>query len=76
MSTFVPPQPVPPLGQTLQSYMRGLEPLIPPDELAHTRRVMREFAKRGGLGAELQRGLEKRARNTENWVRVLFIFSA
>ncbi|XP_051928524.1 carnitine O-acetyltransferase b [Hippocampus zosterae] len=68
MSTMVPPQPVPPLNQTLQAYMRGLEPLIPPEELAHTRRVMREFAKRGGLGAELQRGLEKRARNTENWI--------
>uniref|UniRef100_A0A3Q2XMK1 Carnitine O-acetyltransferase b n=1 Tax=Hippocampus comes TaxID=109280 RepID=A0A3Q2XMK1_HIPCM len=68
MSTFVPPQPVPPLNQTLQAYMRALEPLIPPEELAHTRRVMREFAKRGGLGAELQRGLEKRARNTENWI--------
>ncbi|XP_061521324.1 carnitine O-acetyltransferase b isoform X1 [Phycodurus eques] len=68
MSTFVPPQPVPPLGQTLQAYMRGLEPLIPSEELTHTRRVMREFSRRGGLGAELQRGLERRARKTENWI--------
>ncbi|KAM9776235.1 carnitine O-acetyltransferase b [Syngnathus typhle] len=68
MSTFVPPQPVPPLSQTLQAYMRSLEPLIPPEELTHTRRVMREFSRRGGLGAELQKGLERRARNTENWI--------
>ncbi|XP_061676191.1 carnitine O-acetyltransferase b [Syngnathoides biaculeatus] len=68
MSTLVPPQPVPPLSQTLQAYMRGLEPLIPPEELTHTRRVMREFARRGGLGTELQRGLERRARKTENWI--------
>ncbi|XP_077598878.1 carnitine O-acetyltransferase b [Stigmatopora nigra] len=68
MSTLVPPQPVPPLNQTLQGYMSSLEPLIPTDELNHTRKVIREFTIRGGLGPELQRHLEKRGRTTENWI--------
>lgn len=66
----VPPQPVPPLAKTLQSYLRALEPLLPADELRHTRRIVQEFGRPGGLGAKLQEGLERRARHTRNWVRV------
>ena len=33
MSSAVPPQPVPPLDQTLREYLRALEPLLPPDEV-------------------------------------------
>lgn len=68
--TSVPSQPVPPLVQTLQAYLRGLEPLLPPEELRHTRMIVQEFARRGGLGARLQEGLERRARHTNNWVCV------
>ncbi|XP_038132965.1 carnitine O-acetyltransferase b [Cyprinodon tularosa] len=64
----VPPQPVPPLNQTLQGYLRALEPLLPPDELNHTRRTVQEFGRPGGLGPRLQEGLERRARNTKNWI--------
>lgn len=66
----VPPQPVPPLAQTLQSYLKALEPLLPPGELNHTRRMVQEFGRPGGLGAQLQEGLERRARQTKNWVCV------
>ncbi|XP_034094484.1 carnitine O-acetyltransferase-like [Gymnodraco acuticeps] len=69
----VPPQPVPPLVQTLQSYLRSLEPLLPPDELSHTRRIVQEFGRPGGLGAWLQAGLEKRARRTKNWISPLWV---
>nr|XP_057903598.1 carnitine O-acetyltransferase b [Doryrhamphus excisus] len=68
LSTYVGPQPVPPLGQTLQGYLKGLEPLLPPEELSHTRRMVQEFGRPGGLGAQLQRRLEKRARHTKNWI--------
>ncbi|XP_028248728.1 carnitine O-acetyltransferase b [Parambassis ranga] len=64
----VPPQPVPPLTQTLQEYLRALEPLLPQEELNHTRRMVQEFGRPGGLGAQLQEGLERRARHTKNWI--------
>lgn len=69
-SSSVPSQPVPPLAQTLQSYLKALEPLLPPEELNHTRRMVQEFGRAGGLGPRLQEGLEKRARHTRNWVCV------
>uniref|UniRef100_A0A3Q3ENW8 Carnitine O-acetyltransferase b n=1 Tax=Labrus bergylta TaxID=56723 RepID=A0A3Q3ENW8_9LABR len=64
----VPPQPVPPLAQTLQSYLKALEPLLPPEEISHTRRMVQEFGRTGGLGPQLQERLEKRARHTKNWI--------
>uniref|UniRef100_A0A665VME6 Carnitine O-acetyltransferase-like n=1 Tax=Echeneis naucrates TaxID=173247 RepID=A0A665VME6_ECHNA len=64
----VPSQPVPPLALTLQGYLRALEPLLPPEELSHTRRMVQEFGRPGGLGAKLQEGLERRARHTKNWI--------
>lgn len=64
----VPPQPVPPLAQTLQGYLRALEPLLPPEELSHTRKMVHDFGRAGGLGLQLQEGLEKRARLNKNWI--------
>ncbi|XP_076158300.1 carnitine O-acetyltransferase b [Alosa pseudoharengus] len=64
----VPPQPVPPLSQTLEGYLRALEPLLPPDELAHTHKIVKEFGKERGLGIRLQEGLENKARNSQNWI--------
>ncbi|KAL2080592.1 hypothetical protein ACEWY4_024385 [Coilia grayii] len=64
----VSPQPVPPLAQTLEGYLRALEPLLPPDELAHTRKMVEQFGKEGGLGSRLQEGLENRARHSANWI--------
>ncbi|XP_029918923.1 carnitine O-acetyltransferase b [Myripristis murdjan] len=67
-SSAVPHQPVPPLAQTLQGYLLALEPLLPPEELSHTRRMVQQFGKPGGLGQSLQKGLEKRAWHTKNWI--------
>uniref|UniRef100_A0A3Q3WW76 Choline/carnitine acyltransferase domain-containing protein n=1 Tax=Mola mola TaxID=94237 RepID=A0A3Q3WW76_MOLML len=69
----VPAQPVPPLAQTLQGYLRALEPLLPAEELSHTRRMVQEFGRPGGLGAQLQGGLERRARHTRNWISPLWV---
>uniref|UniRef100_A0A672Z5J5 Carnitine O-acetyltransferase b n=1 Tax=Sphaeramia orbicularis TaxID=375764 RepID=A0A672Z5J5_9TELE len=63
-----PPQPVPPLAQTLQGYLRALEPLLPPEEINHTRRMVQEFGRPGGLGSQLQEELVKRAGHTRNWI--------
>ncbi|XP_053190538.1 carnitine O-acetyltransferase b [Scomber japonicus] len=64
----VPSQPVPPLAETLHGYLKTLEPLLPPEEFRHTRRMVQEFGRPSGLGARLQDGLEKRARHSKNWI--------
>lgn len=64
----MPAQPVPPLAQTLQGYLRALEPLLPEEELVHTRKNIQKFCGEGGLGPQLQEGLERRAKHSNNWI--------
>nr|XP_003229729.2 PREDICTED: carnitine O-acetyltransferase [Anolis carolinensis] len=64
----LPPLPVPPLPQTLERYVLALQPIVSPEELAHTRDLVRDFLKPGGVGERLQKGLERRARKHENWL--------
>lgn len=68
-STFpLPRQPVPPLTQTMDRYLHALEPLVSPEELEQTRKMVEEFRRPGGVGQALQAKLERRASKMENWL--------
>uniref|UniRef100_A0A8C3HDZ9 Choline/carnitine acyltransferase domain-containing protein n=1 Tax=Chrysemys picta bellii TaxID=8478 RepID=A0A8C3HDZ9_CHRPI len=72
----LPRQPVPPLAQTLERYLRSLEVLVTPEELEETRELVQEFGAPGGEGERLQAQLERRATRMENWLSDWWVQSA
>uniref|UniRef100_A0A3P8WNR1 Carnitine O-acetyltransferase n=1 Tax=Cynoglossus semilaevis TaxID=244447 RepID=A0A3P8WNR1_CYNSE len=71
----LPKLPVPPLRQTCQTYLECLKPLVSTEELGHTQLLVDEFLT-GGVGDRLQKGLERRARKTDNWLSEWWMQSA
>uniref|UniRef100_A0AAQ5YV43 Choline/carnitine acyltransferase domain-containing protein n=1 Tax=Amphiprion ocellaris TaxID=80972 RepID=A0AAQ5YV43_AMPOC len=71
----LPKLPVPPLKQTCERYLAALEPIVSEEELEHTRQLVQELLK-GGVGERIQKGLERRARKTDNWLSEWWMQSA
>ncbi|CAJ0949344.1 unnamed protein product [Ranitomeya imitator] len=63
----LPSLPVPPLQQTLDKYLLALKPIVSQEEWSHTSQVVQDFQS-SGVGERLQKGLERRAKKTENWL--------
>ncbi|KAG8554783.1 hypothetical protein GDO81_003892 [Engystomops pustulosus] len=63
----LPHFPIPPLQQTLDKYLLALKPLVSQEEWSHTSEVVEDF-RTSGVGERLQKGLERRAKKTENWL--------
>lgn len=71
----LPKLPVPPLQQTCERYLAMLEPIVSEEELEHTRQMIKEFLN-GGVGERLQKGLERRAQKSNNWLSEWWMQSA
>ena len=66
----IPKLPVPPLQQSLQKYLKAVQPLVNDEEFEKTSKAVEEFGKKNGIGVELQKKLEERAKTHDNWVKI------
>ncbi|XP_009900020.2 choline O-acetyltransferase [Dryobates pubescens] len=64
----VPKLPVPPLQQTLCTYLQCMKHLVPEEQFRKTKVIVEQFGIAGGLGESLQQILEERREKTTNWV--------
>ena len=70
----LPKLPVPPLHQSLQKYLKAVQPLVNDEEFENTSKAIQEFGKENGVGKELQKVLEERAKAHDNWVTYFSVF--
>ena len=72
----LPKLPVPPLQQSLQKYLKAVQPLVNDEEFKNTCKAVEEFGMKNGTGEKLQKALEDRAKIRDNWVSSFnFMFS-
>ncbi|KAJ8965293.1 hypothetical protein NQ314_004222 [Rhamnusium bicolor] len=64
----LPSQPVPKLSQTVEKYIKSVEPFLNETELNNTKKKLNEFCAENGVGPRLQKLLEERAQTCENWL--------
>lgn len=68
----LPKVPVPPLKQTLDTYLRGVQHLIDEKQFRKTKAIVEKFGAPGGVGEVLQKKLLERRDKTSNWVKPSF----
>lgn len=64
----LPHYPLPTLQDTLQKYLRSVQPLLSDDAYRQTETIVTNFARSNGAGPHLHTLLKKRADSTENWL--------
>ncbi|XP_055085775.1 choline O-acetyltransferase-like [Periophthalmus magnuspinnatus] len=64
----LPKVPVPPLDQTLDTYLKCVQHLVCADQFRKTKAAVDKFGAPGGAGELLQEKLQERKEKTENWV--------
>ena len=69
----LPKLPVPPLQQSLKKYLKAVQPLVNDEEFKKTCRIVEEFGMKNGIGEELQKALEDRAKTHDNWVSNIMV---
>ncbi|XP_006897790.1 PREDICTED: choline O-acetyltransferase [Elephantulus edwardii] len=64
----LPKLPVPPLQQTLTTYLQCMGHLVPEEQFQKSQAIVKQFGAPGGLGEALQQKLLERQEKTANWV--------
>lgn len=65
----LPKVPVPPLRQTLDTYLKCVQHLIKEEQFKKTKAIVEKFGAPGGVGELLQKKLLERRDKTTNWVK-------
>uniref|UniRef100_A0A7N5ZUC9 Choline O-acetyltransferase n=1 Tax=Anabas testudineus TaxID=64144 RepID=A0A7N5ZUC9_ANATE len=64
----LPKVPVPPLKQTLDTYLKCVQHLVKEEQFKKTKAIVEKFGAPGGVGEVLQKKLLERRDKTTNWV--------
>ncbi|XP_034538002.1 choline O-acetyltransferase [Notolabrus celidotus] len=64
----IPKLPLPPLKDTLDTYLRCMKHLLTEEQFKKTQNIVEQFGAPGGVGELLQSKLEERRTNKANWV--------
>lgn len=67
-SQALPKVPVPPLKQTLDTYLKCVQHLVKEEQFKKTKAIVEKFGAPGGVGEVLQKKLMERRDKTTNWV--------
>ncbi|KAM7381473.1 hypothetical protein PAMA_012355 [Pampus argenteus] len=68
LKKVLPKVPVPPLKQTLDTYLKCVQHLVKEEQFKKTRAIVEKFGAPGGTGEVLQKKLLERRDKTTNWV--------
>ncbi|XP_067127306.1 carnitine O-acetyltransferase-like [Centruroides vittatus] len=64
----LPKQPLPSLKESLPIYLEAVKPLITPKEYQKTKKNVRKFLKKGGVGEKLYDILKEQYSSLDNWI--------